>query len=295
MQTRVLESFFSYLEIERGLSANTVQAYRRDTQDFLAFLEAGGLEAADATHEVLSSFLQHLYSRVSARSVARKIVSLRAFFRFLLLDGHLKHDPSENLESPKMWRSLPGYLTAEEVERLLASPDLETAHGLRDRAMLETLYATGLRVSELVRLKIEQVNLEVGFLRTTGKGGKERLVPVGDAASDLIRRYEGEARPDFLRRRLANPFLFLTQQGKPMSRQYFWMLIVKYGKLAQIEKHLSPHTLRHSFATHLLEHGADLRSVQLMLGHSDISTTQIYTHVTRERLKQIYDRHHPRA
>jgi len=294
-QERIFLSYLNYLQVERGLSRNTLEAYRRDILDFLSFLADRKLELSGVGKGELSGYLQTLYSRLSARSVARKIVSLRSFYRYLLLDKHVTEDPTENLDSPKTWRSLPNYLTLAEVDVLLQQPDIEVPLGLRDRTMLEVLYATGLRVTELVRLRAAEVNLDVGFLRTQGKGSKERLVPVGDSAIGFIRRYLADARPQLLRKRLNSPFLFVTRQGKPMSRQYFWMMIVKYGRQAAIEKPLTPHILRHSFATHLLERGADLRAVQLMLGHADISTTQIYTHVTRERLKQVYDKYHPRS
>jgi len=290
----ILQNYLSYLRVERGLSRNTVMAYGQDIRDFVAFLQrCSGKKEEQAAFDLectgksdIARYLQHLYGELSPRSVARKIVSLRSFFRFLLLDGYLKHDPTETLESPRSWKTLPKYLTPDQVESLLAAPDTDTAHGLRDRAMLEILYATGLRVSELVALQIHQVNSDAGFLTTVGKGSKERIVPVGDVAINLLDRYLREARPRFQRKGKTSPFLFLTQQGGPMSRQNFWMIVEKLGRVARIGARLSPHVLRHSFATHLLENGADLRSLQLMLGHSDISTTQVYTHVTRQRLKQ---------
>lgn len=295
MQERAFESYLNYLRVERGLANNTIEAYRRDLSDFLAFLGSRetGLERVGKPEII--EYLQHLYGALSPASVARKIVSLRSFFRFLLLDGYLGSDPTETLESPRTWRGLPKYLTSDEVVALLNQPDLETPHGLRDRAMLEVLYATGLRVSELVKLKTSEINFDVGFLQTMGKGSKERIVPIGDSALTFTRRYIDDARPHFLKRRTPRPELFLTQQGKSMTRQNFWLILTKFGKALGIEQKLSPHVLRHSFATHLLENGADLRAVQMMLGHADISTTQIYTHVTRERLKKIYDRFHPRA
>jgi len=294
LEERAFQSYLNYLEIEQGLSRNTVEAYSRDVLDFLGFArkEKWTLEAVG--HPELTAYLQALYARVSARSVARKIVSLRSFYRFLLLDNFVKADPTERLDSPQTWSTLPNYLTIQEVDALLAQPDMNGPLGLRDRAMLELLYATGLRVSELVGLKVDQVNLDVGLVRTVGKGSKERLTPLGECAIGFVRRYLAESRPALLRGRPASPYLFLSQQKRPMTRQYFWKLVLKYGVAADIKKHLSPHVLRHSFATHLLERGADLRAVQLMLGHADISTTQIYTHVTRERLKQIYDKYHPR-
>ena len=295
MHQRVFQSYLNHLEVERGLSRNTLDAYRRDGEAFFSFLQANGWDLAGVDRDNLFEYVRHLHLRLSARSIRRKIASLRSLYRFLLLDGYIREDTTETLDSPKTWRSLPSYLTQPEVEQLLAAPDTSKPHGLRDRTMLEVLYATGLRVSELVGLKMLEVNLESNFLKTLGKGSKERIVPLGDAAIDYLETYLREARPHFLRGRLANPFLFLTQQGGPMTRQYFWQLIVRYGRRFSFNKKLSPHILRHSFATHLLENGADLRAVQVMLGHSDISTTQIYTHVTRERLKQIYQKFHPRA
>jgi integrase/recombinase XerD len=214
-------------------------------------------------------------------------------FRFLVAERHLKHDPTENLENPKVWTSLPKSLQPNEVEALLAAPDRATPQGLRDRAMLELLYATGLRVSELIHIKVDDVVMDAGFLRTMGKGSKERIVPFGDTARDAIVEYAEKARKHFDKR--GDIHLFLSNRGRPMSRQSFWMKIVRYAREAGIATHISPHVLRHSFATHLLENGADLRSVQMMLGHSDISTTQIYTHVSRARLQKMYERYHPRA
>jgi integrase/recombinase XerD len=295
MQERAFQNYISHLQVERGLAVNTVEAYRRDAREFFSFLESHKWSLEKVGKQELAQYLQHLHGHLSARSVMRKIVSLRSFFRFLLLDGYLQEDPAETLESPRTWRTLPKYLSEEEVGRLLEQPDVTRPHGLRDRAMLEVLYATGLRVSELVRIRLEEMNLEVGWIRAFGKGSKERIVPVGDSAIAFVEKYVDEARGHFLRKRPPSPHLFLTQQGRTMTRQYFWMLVTRYGKDMGVKRKLSPHVLRHSFATHLLEHGADLRAVQLMLGHADISTTQIYTHVTRERLKQIYDKHHPRA
>ena len=295
MQERAFQSYLNHLEVERGLARNTLEAYRRDGEGFLAFLQSRGWDLADVDRDNLFEYVRHLHLRLSVRSIGRKIVSLRSLYRFLLLDGYISQDPTETLDSPRTWRSLPSYLTQAEVEQLLATPEVSNPHGLRDRTMLEVLYATGLRVSELVGLLIREVDLEASFLRTMGKGSKERIVPLGDAAIDYLDRYLRESRPHFLRGRLASPFLFLTQQGGPMTRQYFWQLIVKYGLRCGLSTKLSPHVLRHSFATHLLENGADLRAVQVMLGHADISTTQIYTHVTKERLKKIYQKFHPRA
>ena len=287
-------SFLNYLRVEKGLATNTITAYRSDIEEFLAFLEDEEKKLKAVQHLDLSRFLQGLYERLSPRSVMRKIVSLRAFFKFLVLDGYLELNPAQNLETPRVWHTLPQYLTRDEIEALLSAPDLESPHGVRDRSMLEVLYATGLRVSELVRLKLNEVNLEVGILQPVGKGDKQRLVPLGDSSMRYLRSYLTIARPHFLKGGISK-YVFLTQQSGPMSRQYFWMLLNRYAKGLGREGKLSPHMLRHSFATHLLENGADLRAVQMMLGHADISTTQIYTHVTRHRLKEIYNRTHPRA
>ena len=295
MNERKLEAFVNYLRVERGLSVNTIDAYRRDVSGFLDFTHRRKLLLDQVDRRELIAYLQELYQRLSPRSISRKIVSLRSFYRFLLLDGYLSNDPTEALETPRTWRSLPKYLSQEEVELLLEGPDLTTRHGIRDRAMLEVLYATGLRVSELVRLRKDEINTDVGFLRIVGKGNKERIVPLGEKAIDRLHEYLRDAYPHFKRRSPSSRYVFLTQQGRPMSRQYFWMTVEKLGRKAGIREKLSPHVLRHSFATHLLENGADLRAVQMMLGHADISTTQIYTHITRQRLKQIYDKLHPRA
>ncbi len=292
---RAFESYINYLVVERGLSPNTVEAYRRDLLEFLAFLEERELELNQAERQDLFNFVRRLHQRLSVSSIMRKIVSLRSFYRFLLLDRYVEKDPTETLESPKLWRRLPIYLEPDEVERLLEGPDLSTPYGLRDRTMLEVLYATGLRVTELVQVRVREVSLEARFLRTMGKGSKERLVPLGDEAAEFVDAYQREARPYFLHQRFSSPFLFLTRRGGPMTRQNFWKLTRNYGRRAGIDGKLSPHVLRHSFATHLLENGADLRAVQVMLGHADISTTQIYTHVSRERLKKVYNKFHPRA
>jgi integrase/recombinase XerD len=294
-EDHIFNSYLSYLRVERGLSSNTIDAYERDIRDFLLFLDRGERSLKDVHRGALMEYIRQLYGKLAPSSVVRKIVSLRSLFRFLLLDGYIDHDPTETLESPKTWRSLPKYLTESEVEGLLQQPDLEDHRGLRDRAMLEILYASGLRVTELVRIKVDEVNFEVGFLRVVGKGGKERIVPFGENAIQYLQLYMQKAYPYFLKKRPGTPYLFLTQKGGPMTRQNFWLVIQKYGNRVGISTRLSPHVLRHSFATHLLENGADLRAVQMMLGHTDISTTQIYTHVSRERLKKIYRKHHPRA
>jgi integrase/recombinase XerD len=294
-----VRAFLSYLRIEKGLSDNTLRAYGRDLAKFAAFAERRARALREITRDDLVDFLGELYRRkLDSRSVARHVVSLRGFFKFAAREGLRKADPAENLESPRIWKTLPGCLSMDEVERLLKLPDAATPQGARDKAMLEVLYSTGLRVSELVRLRTADLDLNAGCLRCIGKGDRERLVPLGRQAVAAVDHYLREARPKFFRTDRAAAgaaYLFLTRRGAPMSRVAFWMLVKRYGARAGLRQKLSPHKLRHSFATHLLERGADLRSVQLMLGHADISTTQIYTHVIQERLKQIYKAHHPRA
>jgi len=290
--TTYLPVYLDYLAVEKGLAKNSLTSYRTDLRRFGEWLDDRPLE--DVRRQDVVRYFQSLRSSgISARSVARSLAALRGFFRFLARERHLKHDPTENVENPKLWKTLPHSLQPSEVEALLAAPDRKTPDGLRDAAMLELLYATGLRVSELIRVKIDELELEAGFLRTFGKGSKERIVPFGDAARKAIAAYMERGRPHFNLRN--DEHLFLTNRSRPMSRQTFWMKIVRYARQAGIRSHISPHVLRHSFATHLLENGADLRSVQLMLGHSDISTTQIYTHVSRARLQKLYDQFHPRA
>ena len=284
--------YLDYLAVEKGLAKNSLASYRTDLRRFGAWLNERPLDGVKR-QDVVRYFQSLRSSGISARSVARALAALRGFFRFLVRERHLKHDPTENVENPKLWTNLPKSLQPSEVEALLAAPDVKTPDGMRDAAMLELLYATGLRVSELIRVKIDDLVLDAGFLRTFGKGSKERIVPFGDSARRAIAAYMEYARPACNRKN--DPHLFLTNRSRPMSRQTFWMKIVKYARKAGIRSHISPHVLRHSFATHLLENGADLRSVQLMLGHSDISTTQIYTHVSRARLQKLYDQFHPRA
>lgn len=293
IRDHALDAFLDFLSVERGLSPNTIEAYFLDTRDFLRFLADRRLNLDKVSRDNINEFLQHLYTDKSPRSVSRKIVTLRTFYRFLLQDGYVDHDPTETLETPKTWQTLPRYLNQDEVETLLDQPNMEKTLGLRDRTMLEVLYATGLRVTELVSIKPRDINLKVGVIRTVGKGNKERFVPLGDTAKSFIERYRELSYPILKKKNPSNPYLFISQKGTPLSRQHFWLLIKKYGNQAGIRTPLSPHVLRHSFATHLLENGADLRSVQVMLGHVSISTTQIYTHITRERLRKIYDEFHP--
>jgi integrase/recombinase XerD len=288
-----IRAFLSYVRVEKGLSENTILAYGRDLAKFAAFAAPRALK--EIQRDEIVDFLAGLYHRrLDSRSVARHLVTLRNFFRFAVAEGLLREDPTLNLESPKTRRRLPSFLTLEEVERLMAQPDASTPLGLRDKAMLELLYGTGLRVSELLGLRTADLQLEVGCLRCIGKGDKDRLVPVGKTALAAVEQYLREARPKLLKGR-SSPVLFVNRFGGKMSRVGFWKILSDYGRRARLRVKLSPHKLRHSFATHLLERGADLRSVQLMLGHADISTTQIYTHVVQERLKQVYKAHHPRA
>jgi integrase/recombinase XerD len=293
-----ISSYLVHVKVEKGLSSNTVSAYRRDLAKLNAFVQRRKLNLQSVTRSDLVDFLASLYrQKLESRTVARHQVTLRNFFRFALAQGLIPEDPAINLESPKIRRSLPGYLRLEEVERLLAQPDQQTPLGLRDRAMLEVLYSTGLRVSELVGLRINDLDSKVGCIRCIGKGDKERIVPVGRAALAMVEKYTTQARPILCSKTKASQSfaLFVNRRGGMLSRVGVWKILSAYGRAAGLRSNLAPHMLRHSFATHLLERGADLRSVQLMLGHADISTTQIYTHVVEERLKQIYKAHHPRA
>ena len=286
--------FLDYLAVEKGLAKNSLSAYGTDLRHFGHFLADQEIETDRVERIHIVRYFQSLRSvGISARSVARALAAIRGMYRFLVVERQLKSDPTENLENPRLWASLPKTLHSSEVEALLGAPASDTAEGLRDRAMLELLYATGLRVSELIKVRIDDVVMDAGFLRTIGKGSKERIVPFGDAARDAIVEYIEKGRPELDRH--ADPHLFLSQRSRPMTRQSFWMKITRYAREAGVTSHISPHVLRHSFATHLLENGADLRSVQMMLGHADISTTQIYTHVSRARLQKIYDQFHPRA
>jgi integrase/recombinase XerD len=292
--TTSLPIFLDYLSVEKGLAKNSLSAYAIDLRHFGHWLneQSISMEGVERIH-IVKYFQSLRAAGISARSVARALAAIRGMFRFLVAERHLKKDPTENLENPKLWVTLPKSMQPEEVEALLAAPDRSTTDGQRDAAMLELLYATGLRVSELIRVRIDEIVMDAGFLRTIGKGSKERIVPFGDTAKDVILAYMDSGRREL--DKYADPHLFLSRRGRPMSRQSFWMKIVRYATQAGIRAHISPHVLRHAFATHLLENGADLRSVQMMLGHSDISTTQIYTHVSRARLQKMYETFHPRA
>ncbi len=294
--TAVIDEFCDALWLEDGLSRNTLDAYRRDLSQLAAWLKKEQVKALEAAgHADLLGYLAYkVRGKARATTTSRQLSSLKRFYRYCLRQGKIKADPTLRIDSPKLPRPLPKSLTEEDVEGLLAAPAVEQALGLRDKAMLETLYASGLRVSELVTLKLGQVSQDMGVVRVMGKGSKERLVPLGEEALAWIRRYLKEARPALLGVRSSDD-LFVTARGAAMTRQMFWHLLRRHALKAGLKKPISPHTLRHAFATHLSNHGADLRVVQLLLGHSDISTTQIYTHVARERLKQLHAKHHPRG
>ena len=293
---KLLDEFSDSLWLEDGLSRNTLDSYRRDLSQFAEWLRKNARkDLVDADHGDIQSYLGYRFAqKTRASSAARLLSSLKRFFRYALRNGKVAADPTLKIEAPTLPRGLPKSITETDVESLLAAPDVHTPRGLRDRAMLEMLYASGLRVSELVTLKAVQVSQDMGVVRVMGKGSKERLVPIGEEALAWLTRYLAEARPALLSGR-ASDALFVTSRAGAMTRQAFWHLIKRYAARAALAKSVSPHTLRHAFATHLLNHGADLRVVQLLLGHSDISTTQIYTHVARERLKQLHAKHHPRG
>jgi integrase/recombinase XerD len=293
---RLTENFLGYLAVEKGLSKNTLDAYRRDLAKYAAFIKTQGLSGPGGVGrreiKALPGYLNALGLR--SASAARTLAAVKGLHRFMLIEGLADRDPTEAIESPKRGLKLPKVLGATEVEALIAAPSGKAPEQLRDRAMLEVLYAAGLRVSELVTLKPSDIDVQVGYVKAFGKGSKGRVVPLGIAALDALKAYMDDARPKLLKGRVS-PYLFVTRRGGAMSRQGFWKLVKRYARLAGIQKEISPHVLRHSFATHLLEHGADLRSVQMMLGHSDISTTQIYTHVESARLKKVHKRYHPRG
>jgi len=291
---QLLEQYIDRLWLEKGLSRNTLDSYHRDLQTFRLWLD--GRDIVSVRREDLMRYLSDRMAKgIKSRSTARALSCLRGLYRYLLRENFITVDPTLQIESPKLGRPLPESLTETEVEKLLAAPDVNSPIGFRDRTMLEVLYASGLRVSELVGLRIPDVNLRQGVVRVMGKGSKERLVPLGEEAISWIQRYLVEARPDLLKKNLAEDAIFPSSQGKPMTRQTFWYRIKAHAETAGIRRKISPHTLRHAFATHLINHGADLRVVQLLLGHSDLSTTQIYTHVAQQRMKSIHQTHHPRG
>lgn len=291
-----LDAFLHYLQVEKGLSDNTLDSYRRDLTRFLSYLEEQGCSSLNQIERehILSFLLKLRREKKAVATINRHLSSIRTFFRYLVQDQVLKTDPSALIETPKQEKKLPHILSVEEVEQLLQAPESSTPFGQRDKAMLEVLYATGIRVSELINLKLDDVHLEMGFLKCMGKGAKERIIPLGEAAIKALTLYlnNGRRKLDKTRREMT---LFLNHHGRPLTRQGFWKIIKQHAAQAGIKKRITPHTLRHSFATHLLENGADLRAVQEMLGHADISTTQIYTHVTKIRLREVYAQAHPRA
>ncbi len=291
-----LDGFIYHLAVERGLSKNTLVSYRTDLTGYISFCSKHGLELLEqADRDMIMSYLFQL--QIDGRSpatIARHLASIRSFYRYLVREGTLRKDPSVDLESPRPAKKLPRVLTIEEVDHLLAQPLIGEPAGLRDKAMLELMYATGIRVSELVSLNLVHINIENGYIRCFGKGSKERIVPLGDVAARYLKEYLARGRSKLVKAG-SEKALFVNQHGRRLTRQGFWKIIKKYAMKAKIETKITPHTLRHSFATHLLENGADLRSVQEMLGHVDISTTQIYTHLTTKRLRKVYDRSHPRA
>jgi integrase/recombinase XerD len=291
-----LVGYLRHLEVERRMAINTLDAYRRDLARLTQFAAAEGKAVTSLTRGDLEAFVREsMASGLSPTSTARLVAAVRGFYRFLRVAGHVDVNPADDLQAPRTLATLPHFLSIADVDALLDAPDVSTPKGLRDRALIEVLYATGLRVSELVGLRVSDLHPDEGYLQCTGKGGKDRIVPLGDAAAEWIARYTATARPVLARRR-DSPWLFVNARGgQRLSRLGCWKLLKAYGRRAGIRAHLSPHVLRHSFATHLLERGADLRAIQMMLGHADLSTTQIYTHVLEARLRQVYDRFHPRA
>lgn len=292
--TREAAAFLNFCRVEKGLAANSLEAYSRDLHKYINFCKLNSMDNIADPESVLR-YLDHLFrSGMGSRSISRHLATLRNFYTFMQREGKVQTDPTEHIRTPKQWQSIPKFLNLQQIEKLIQAPDVTRATGIRDRAMMELLYATGLRVSELCRLNLADVNLELGILRTSGKGNKQRVVPVGRAAVSAVRSYLQEGRPKLLKGR-ASRFLFVTARGGSLTRQAFWKLLARHGRAVGIFHNLTPHVIRHSFATHLLEGGADLRSLQTMLGHADIATTQIYTHVMRSRLRKTIDEHHPRA
>ena len=291
------EQFLNYLSVERGLARNTISSYQTDLKKFSSFLKEKGETLVDnVTREDIREFLMDLKNKkLSVNSIARNLVSIKSFFKYLVNERIIKDNITAVLESPKLWKKLPDTLSIKEVDKIILKANFKSKQGIRDRAILEVLYGTGMRVSEAVNLKLRDINFEVGFLKCKGKGQKERIVPFGGKAQTAIRRYLKKARPDFILKKRDVPEIFLSRLGRPISRVSIWKMIKTYTRKANIKKNITPHTLRHSFATHMLEGGADLRIVQELLGHADISTTQIYTHINKDRLKSIHHKYHPRS
>ena len=294
----LIASYLDHLRVERRLSGHTLESYGRDLAGLAAFAAGADRRLEDLDRKALDAFVQQQRTRgQSPRSVARAVAAVRGFYRFLVLDRRLERSPAEDLQPPPAWPALPKFLSIEEVDTLLAQPDTSTPLGLRDRALIELLYATGMRVSELVGVRAADLHLDEQYLTCIGKGNKERLIPIGEQAAAWIEKYQASVRPVLTRhaKGRATPQLFVNARGGPLSRVGFWKILKGYGRQAGLPRTLSPHVVRHSFATHLLERGADLRAIQMMLGHADLSTTQIYTHVLEARLKAVYNRFHPRA
>lgn len=290
-----IDSYLTYLRDVRRMSPNTIENYARDLASLATFAEQRTLPVEQLQRRDLEAFVRSLMSSgLSPRSVARTVACVRGFYRFSALERNEQQSPAEDLQAPRAWPALPKFLDIDDVDRLLAQPDIGTERGLRDKALIELLYATGMRVSELLGLRPGDLNLEEGYLTCTGKGDKQRIVPIGQEAAEWVRRYIREARPALLNRRSSSWLFVNARDGGPLSRVGFWKVLKEYGIKAGISREISPHVLRHSFATHLLERGADLRAIQVMLGHADLSTTQIYTHVLEARLRAVYDRFHPR-
>lgn len=296
MRGEILDSFLHYLAVEKGLACNTLEAYSRDLRAYIIFLEEEGIASLMETTSLTVMAFMRLQQRkgLTMRSITRSLVALRGLYRYLAQEGLLNANPLEDMELPRIISTLPHVLTVQDVEKLLAQPGAEGVRGIRDAAMLELLYATGMRVSELVNLPTSGLNLEMGFVLIRGKGGKERICPIGEVAMERLKIYLARARGSIVKGK-ESPYLFLNYRGGKLSRQGFWKMLKHYALLAGITKRITPHTLRHSFATHLLERGADLRFIQAMLGHADISTTQVYTHVNQEYLKKLHRAYHPRA
>jgi integrase/recombinase XerD len=288
-----IDGYLAYLRDVRRMSPNTVESYARDLAALAAFAEKRNVDPGAMDRRDLEAFVRSLLAGgLSPRSTARAVACVRGFFKFLAVEQRLESSAADDLRAPRAWAALPRFLDLDEVDRLLAQPDVSTPRGLRDKALISVLYATGLRVTELISLKGSNLHLDEGYLTCVGKGDKERIVPIGQEATDWVRRYLAEGRPRLAAR--SSPWLFVNARGGPLSRVGFWKLLKEYGLKAGLPRNISPHVLRHSFATHLLDRGADLRAIQMMLGHADLSTTQIYTHVLEARLRSVYDRFHPR-
>jgi integrase/recombinase XerD len=291
----MIGAYLDHLRVERRLADHTLESYARDLAALVRFAAGREVELEALDRAALEAFVrQQMSAGLAPRSVARSVAAIRGYYRFLVLDRHLEHSPAEDLRPPRAWPALPKSLSLDEVDALIAQPDVSSPRGLRDRAMIELLYATGMRVSELISVRGADLHLDAHYLTCVGKGNKERLIPIGEQATDWVVRYQREGRPHLLRARRPSPRLFLNARGGSLSRVGFWKILKAYGSRAKLPGTLSPHVLRHSFATHLLERGADLRAIQMMLGHADLSTTQIYTHVLEARLRVVYDRFHPR-